>query len=149
MNQATLIPRTLEKLRTTPHVQFNHFNIVESSKANVLGWHFHNSKCADQDVVISLSNKPLETMETYPPWITLFPLIKFTDVIPSRFMNEDAIGSEMNGTVNKYTIWIFKWHIYENFAPDFEVDQQNQNSGCIGISKLLNHEAAFSEIWEK
>lgn len=93
-----MIPHSLRVLQTTLHIRFDHFSIVESSRVNVTDWCFYNAKLAGQDVVISLSTKHLGPMKSLPSWITLYPLVKFTDIVPSRLINEETVGSaDTNG----------------------------------------------------
>ena len=97
MNQVTLVPRTLKALQTTLHIRLDHFSIVENSRVSMMGWHFYNAKWAGQDVVISLSNKDVRTTKSLPLCITLYPVVKFTDIIPSRLIKEEPTGGETNG----------------------------------------------------
>lgn len=65
-----------------------------------MDWHFYNAKTLDgQDVVISLSNKQMGQMKSHPLWITLYPLLKFNDVVPSRYVKEETTCVDTNGNL--------------------------------------------------
>lgn len=97
VNQATLVPNSLKTLQTTLHIRFDHFTIDETSKIAVADWNFYNAKWNNQNVVLSLSNKHLGPMKSLPTWITLYPLVKFTDIIPSRYLKDAETSGESNG----------------------------------------------------
>lgn len=97
MNQTTLVPNALKVLQTTLHIRFEHFVIIESSKITVGDWHFYNAKWTGHDVVVSISSKPLAQMKSLPSSCTLFPLVKFTDMIHSRYLKNDSSIEEVNG----------------------------------------------------
>lgn len=90
VNEATLIPTSLKVLQTTLHIRFEHLTIDEDSRIVVADWHFFNALWNDQKVVASVSARHFGPMRSLPSSITLYPLIKFNDVIPSRILNGDV-----------------------------------------------------------
>ncbi|XP_065216015.1 uncharacterized protein LOC135842467 isoform X2 [Planococcus citri] len=102
LNQTTLVPNALKVLQTTLHIRFEHLVVVESSRIAVADWYFYNAKWNGHDVVVSLSTKPFGLMKSLPSSITLFPLVKFTDLIPSRYVKNDTSVEDINAYI---TVW--------------------------------------------
>lgn len=75
--------------------------MIENSKVTVGDWNFYNAKWnGSHDVVVSVSNKPLGPMKSLPSAITLFPLVKFTDMIPCRYLKHcDTSSGDVNGEI--------------------------------------------------
>lgn len=108
VNEATVIPNSLKRLQTALHVQFDHLTIIEDSKVTVADWHFYNAMWFSQNIVISISAKHLAPLRSLPSFVTLYPLIKFTDMVPINLLKSGSSNEEkVNGKININLVFYF------------------------------------------